>query len=342
MKKNLLSAMLFAAAVVLFGWCPTAGAATYYLPYYVSGGGDSTGIGLRNLSTTATANVTVKVYDESGGAPVSTETRQIPKNGQWTRVLSDGVSREGWVMVESNQSLAGLCFVGKDDCMMDVPITDTASTSLVVPHGAQNQSWDTIAYVANPNSSSTLVRFHYYDSNGALLSQQSVNIPARGSVQVPYSTILKGAEASGGSLLISGEQAVVAFALYSNRKTGNYWYAGINALSTDTSGSEEETDCYEFDGTWSGSSTPIPSGCGGTLSVSFTVYQSKISGSYKDSDGYKVEIEGAISGDGSIYGFSTYGYDPDVFFTGKASGNSMSGEWINTENCYGTWRMTKQ
>ena len=342
MKKNLLKTMLFAAAVVLFGWCATAGAVTYYLPYYVSGGGDSTGIGLRNLSTTATAYVTVKVYDETGGAPVLTETGQIPKNGQWTKVLSDGVSREGWILVESDQALAGLCFVGKDDCMMDVPITDTASTSLVVPHGAQNQSWDTIAYLANPNSASARVKFDFHNSNGAILSQQSANIPALGSAQVSYSSILKGAQASGGSLSITCEQPVVAFALYSNRKTGAYWFAGINALSTDTDESDEETDCYEFDGTWSGSSTPIPSGCGGTLNVSFTVYQSKISGSYTDSDGYKVEIEGAISGDGSIYGFSTYGYDPDVFFTGEASVNSMSGEWINTENCYGTWRMTKK
>ena len=76
MKKNILKTMLFAAAVVLFGWCATAGAVTYYLPYYVSGGGDSTGIGLRNLSTTATANVTVKVYDESGGAPRAYRNRK--------------------------------------------------------------------------------------------------------------------------------------------------------------------------------------------------------------------------------------------------------------------------
>ena len=92
MKKNLLPAMLFVASVVLSGWSATASALTYYLPYYFNGDNALTGIGLRNLSATATANVTVKVYDESGGNPVFTETAQIHKNGQWSKNLSDGVS----------------------------------------------------------------------------------------------------------------------------------------------------------------------------------------------------------------------------------------------------------
>ena len=81
--------------------------------------------------------------------------------------------------MESDQSLAGLCFVIKDDCIVDVPVSEAGSTTLVVPHGAQNQDWDTIACLANPNSVSALVKFYFRNQNGELVSRQGVRIQHR-------------------------------------------------------------------------------------------------------------------------------------------------------------------
>ena len=179
----------------------------------------------------------------------------------------------------------------------------------------------------------------YDESGGALVAQQSVNIPARGSAQVPYSTILGGTAASGGSLVIGSERAVVAFALYSNRKTQAYWYAGINALATDTSG---------LDGNWIGSASPVlqpgqaAGECGSTIYFSIDIYRIKISGSLTDPEGEVIGIEGAVSEDGSIYCFLKEDYEPVGVLDGKAAGSSINGEWFAAPECYGTWQMQKQ
>jgi hypothetical protein len=192
--------------------------------------------------------------------------------------------------------------------------------------------------VANPNSAAALVKFYFRNQNGALVAQASANIPAMGSVQMPYATILGGTEASGGSLVIGSDRAVVAFALYNNRKTQAYWYAGINALVPETSG---------FDGEWTGSASPVlqpgqePGDCGRTINFSINIYRSKISGSLIDPEGDVVGIEGAVSDDGSVYGFMKEDYEAVGIIDGKAAETGIDGEWFDFSGCYGTWRMQK-
>ncbi len=138
---------------------------------------------------------------------------------------------------------------------------------------------------------------------------------------------------------------MVAFALYSNRKTGGCLFAGINALSTDT---EDTTDTPGFDGNWSGSASAVlqpgqtGDDCGTTVYFSINIDKSKISGSLTDDEGRVITVKGAVFEDCSIWGFLKERYEAVGLIDGKASASSIDGEWYDFSGCYGTWQMQKQ
>ena len=55
--------------------------------------------------------------------------------------------------------------------MADVPITDSLSPSLVIPHVAQSSTWDTQIFIANPNNSLNSIEMTYYDKQGRVIRQ---------------------------------------------------------------------------------------------------------------------------------------------------------------------------
>lgn len=205
---------------------------TYYLPRLAAGDGRWTGVGLRNLSSTGGAEVTLTGYGADGGLLLS-EPRFLPARGQDALVVADGMTATGWIEVTSSQPLSGLSFVGDtgdDDHMADMPVTDTLSKKLIIPHVAQSWEWDTTVMICNPGAQAATVTLTHVTAAGQTAHVADYALPAGGSGEYPLADMLNGAEYGNGSLEITATQGVAAFALYTNAKTGGRSHAGVTAI----------------------------------------------------------------------------------------------------------------
>ena len=210
----------------------------YYVPVFKPGTAHWSGLGITNLSAASQAGVTVKIYSNTGNL-LGTQTQTIPANGQASFVVGGSLSSDGWIMITSDQPLAGLNFMGQyngsstDSFIADVPFAQEIYKEMVIPHCAQNSKWDTVVYTANPNSVSTEVYFTYYDQHGTNSPNHIVTIPAMGSVEIPVSTIGGSTDIKGGYVIVNSDTRIASFALYHNIKTGNSSFAGINATHSE-------------------------------------------------------------------------------------------------------------
>ena len=205
----------------------------YYLPYFSDDSANATGLALKNMNPSRTANATYTIYDENGATLLTEDLALRPKN-QFLKVVGNGLNEAGWILVESDVELAGLCFQGATPnpaYMMDIMLISRLSTILHVPHVAQNDVWDTTHFVCNPNARAIRVAFKYIGQDGRLLKAISEIIPAYGSVSVAMSDVLGGSIVGSGSLEITAEGGIAGFSLYTDIKTGNYNYAGIVAMA---------------------------------------------------------------------------------------------------------------
>ena len=114
--------------------------------------------------------------------------------------------------------------------MADITLIKSTSTTLHVPHVAQNGTWDTTILICNPNSSNNTVTLTYVDTTGTPSITKNYNIAGMGSIKVKLSNLLSGGTASGGKVKVSATRGVAAFALYSNLETGGECYAEISAV----------------------------------------------------------------------------------------------------------------
>lgn len=193
------------------------------------------GLGISNLSAAKQATVTVTVYNSSGSR-LTTESKTIPANGQSSFLVGTKLNEDGWIKINSDQELAGLCFLGEyeindvDYYLANVPFTDTVSKLLLIPHVAQNSQWDTVVCLANPNGAIARVTLTYTSKNGSASIPYTTTIPANGSKEVSVETIANSSDVKGGRVTISSTQSLTAFALYNNLKTGRSGYAGITAV----------------------------------------------------------------------------------------------------------------
>jgi hypothetical protein len=229
MKKEALWSIL-SIAVILFS--TSAMGANYYLPYCTSNETQWTGMGIRNLDSTTSANVTVTTYNQSGSV-VETLNRSIAASGQDVFLIAQETDVEGWILVEANVPLAGLCFFGKrgaDNYIADIPFASETSYVLYVPHLAQDATWDSFIMVSNPNSSSAVLTATIIGQDGSTVASQTYSLSANGSSDISIDA-LAGTSLSDGSLHLSCTQPITAFVLYQNIKTGNYSHAGINAVN---------------------------------------------------------------------------------------------------------------
>ena len=76
-------------------------------------------------------------------------------------VNGSGLAAQGWVKLNSATPLAGLCFIGSNSGMADVPVSETLESSLVVPHIAQDDFWDTTLMVCNPSDNAINLQIIY-------------------------------------------------------------------------------------------------------------------------------------------------------------------------------------
>jgi hypothetical protein len=226
--------VLYAALFMVFLCTGTAFAGyTYYLPYYAGQGGYWTGVAVANSSATLTANMSATVYDENGGIQI-TENNYIAPNGQKAFAIGSALEFEGWMKVNSDVALTGLCFFGGTsfDYMADISFIHTTSTSLFIPHVAQDDTWDTKILACNPNNSATGITITFVNEDGQPTHTKDYTLGANASGQYELATILDGGTAPNGKVVITATQGIAAFALYNNQKIGYNCYSGISAVDS--------------------------------------------------------------------------------------------------------------
>jgi hypothetical protein len=330
---------------------------SYYLPYFYESATSNaaSGLALRNCSVAGRVNLSVSVYSQTGTklkfATNAKIPATLPTRGQNAFLVDTSLSTaKGWVRVDSDQPLVGLCFISVDGFMMDVPIFSELQKLLYVPHCAQNDTWDTSVFIANPNSTQTSVTITVVNDVGSDAIKMFYTIPANGSREYKLDDLLP-SDLRNGSVEISASQGVAAFALYQNLKTtSGSSFAGISAIkppSASDDDDDDDDDDSSFDGTWTGSATATTSTdyygdpCSGAT-LSFTVTGGEINGTARDSYGETYNIEGTIDDAGNIYAGIFVGDETGGTFSGKASGNKATGTWSEVYGCRGTWSLSKR
>ncbi len=205
----------------------------YYLPYFKAGNGVWTGLALTNRNQGETTQLQVTVYDVSGN-PLATENKTIPAHGQDSFVVATHLNNSGWMQVNSHQPVSGLAFLGSWDIpllMADIPFSSELSSCLIIPHIAQDVSWDTTILICNPNNETASMAIKYVDKAGVEQGTKNYTILANGSGEYLLSTVFSDKIPLEGSIEISSSHGITAFALYTDKKNGGTYYAGINAES---------------------------------------------------------------------------------------------------------------
>ncbi len=206
---------------------------SYYLPYFVRELNRGTGVALRNGSDTKTVKVELTVYGEDG-AILDTQGEDIAARGQTAFIAANKIPLRGWIRVDSDNPLTGLCFVstadGASNYMADITLIPEPATKLIVPHVGQNNVWDTTIYICNPSGKTNDVKLAFVASDGSALPAKTFTLPANGSKAYAVADLTGGNPCQKGSVEITSERGVAAFALYDNLKSGGMSYAGISAI----------------------------------------------------------------------------------------------------------------
>ncbi|MCP4348720.1 MAG: hypothetical protein GY795_24845 [Desulfobacterales bacterium] len=228
MKKKIIFLVTILVSLSVTG---SAFAYSYYLPYFIADENHWTGLGIKNSENNLDGGFTAIVHDQNGNV-ISRESHDIPPGGQ-KAVMIDGKG-EGWIWISATYPLTGLSFFGTngpDNYMADIPLVTDVSTTLHIPHVAQNDQWDTTVMICNPNYRSTTVYLTFVDDQGNRISSKKDIISHLGSRKYDVSVLTRDTLHINGSIEISADQGVAAFAVYSNLKSGGMSYAGINAVS---------------------------------------------------------------------------------------------------------------
>jgi hypothetical protein len=207
---------------------------TYYLPFFTYSNHYLTGLGISNSSVSEEANVVITVFDNNGRI-ILTDPMLIVPDGQETKVLYTDNTRHGWSRIISDQPLTGVCFLiaagsGSDNFMADIALSPKTYTHLHIPHVSSDNSWDTHLFIANPNDIEETVHIDVIASDGTQTASYNKTIVARGSIDFSLSSLLQGKTLVGGKIKMVASGGFVAFALYTNIKTGARSFAGINPM----------------------------------------------------------------------------------------------------------------
>lgn len=207
----------------------------YYLPYFIEGSENWTGLALRNSGDSQNANITVTVYDQKGNASEPVR-KSLSSKGQDAFVVSSTSGKEGWIRVNSDCPMTGLCFfgtTGQGSRMADITLIPALSKTLYVPHVGQNFQWDTTIMICNPNAQAASFSLTFRDKDGQSLSPRNYTISANGSGTYKLSDLTGNTEYVNGSVEISADQGLAAFALYTDIKWNQGMsFAGISAISS--------------------------------------------------------------------------------------------------------------
>jgi hypothetical protein len=159
----------------------------------------------------------------------------IVPDGQETKVLYTESMQQGWSKIISDQPLTGVCFMiaagaGSENYMADIAFLPKTYTDLHVPHVSSDKSWDTHLFIANPNDFEETVYIDVVASDGTLTVSSSKKFGALGSTDFSLSSLLQGKTLVGGKVKMFASSGFVAYALYTNIKTGSRSFAGISPM----------------------------------------------------------------------------------------------------------------
>jgi len=204
---------------------------SYYLPYFSSENGSWIGLGLANPDIFGPTETRITVYNEAGTTQ-SGSTVTVPIWGQLALPLSPPSVKRGWIQVDANGPLSGLAFVGTGDnpsLMADIPFVENLSRTLLVPHVAQDVTWDTTLLLCNPAAQAASVRIVNLNLLGEVGGTVNRIIAAQGSASYGLSSLFPSHPKISGKIEITSSTGLAGFALYSNKKSGGSYFAGINA-----------------------------------------------------------------------------------------------------------------
>jgi hypothetical protein len=208
----------------------------YFMPYFASGEGKWTGLGLANDSATETAEICVSVFSPDG-TPLSLDSRIIAANGQSAFPVSGNTSpASGWIKIQSSAPLSGLSFIGTGngdiEIMADIPVVSQLATKLVIPQVACDDTWDTQIFIANPGSEELALKLAYFTPGGETpYNWKSYKISKNGSRSIDVGELLNQNQVLNGKVVINATgDGVAAFALYNDLKSGGHYFAGVNAV----------------------------------------------------------------------------------------------------------------
>ncbi len=164
------------------------GGTTSYVPMLFKnayGGSYDAAYYVQNLSSTTTANITIKYYDSTGilSCTVNDTVAPLASKGYWTP--SETCLADGWVggaVITSSQSIVA---VGRPHIGSQI----TTYTSFSAGNGGMylpmmfndsfGGSYDSALYVQNTSTTTAAsVVFSFYDANGSLKCTKTDNIPA--------------------------------------------------------------------------------------------------------------------------------------------------------------------
>ncbi len=112
--------------------------------------------------------------------------------------------------------------------MADVPLIPELSTTLTVPHVAQDDHWDTTLMLCNPNITETSLTVTFYSRTGKEAPIQWRTIPAQGSAKLHVGDMLPDpAYGPPGSIHIHSTRRIAGFTVYDNLKSGGKCHAGV-------------------------------------------------------------------------------------------------------------------
>ena len=212
----------------------------YYLPYFSSNPEENLWTGLALASIGYENEATVTIRSESGLKLVQDLEIPIKYNDQLALPLASGINGVGWIKVTAANPLSGLAFVGSE-YMADIPFIKELSTTLVIPHIAQDKTWETSILICNPNAGSNQLTIgNYYkdftqeasrqsNSEGLTIKEQTRIVPEMGSASYTLAELFGSMQPVTGMITLTAERPIAAFALYKNLKSGGSYYAGINA-----------------------------------------------------------------------------------------------------------------
>lgn len=208
-----------------------SGVYRYYLPYITTNEFYTTWLGLSNCSTTREANVAITFYDENGNI-TGTQNKVISPDGQEAfPVAPDSNLSPGWMLINSDQPLSGLCFYialgAEKNYVTTANLVESPSTNLLLPHISQNDLWDTSLIICNPNSMDTNVTLNYVSMEGVSSQMRDYIIPAMGAMKIELSEFMGTPLINSGKVKVSATQGIVAFAVY----TFHSFYSGMAHVS---------------------------------------------------------------------------------------------------------------